>query len=238
MAQSDFQIWKYFLKLRREEAKTQFDANRLVKRKFVLSTASENTQKNKFEPAPLLGMNVLDVGCGISSLGEDLALRGAEMTAIDTNLNNLMQAEESAQKYGTEITFRHAKPEELISENTKYDVILCLDVLEEVENQDKFLWALKKLLSSNGIIIFSNHNKNLASFLLHIVVATWVKRIVPWGYYKFSRFITPEALATLLQKNKLEIIKTAGLCFNSENKRWQKQSEPSVRYFTVARAAN
>lgn len=81
-------------------------------------------------PEDLSGRRVLDIGCNAGFYSMELARRGAEVTAIDSNAHYLAQARWAAGLYGlTErIRFRRMQVYDLAREREVYDVVLFLGV--------------------------------------------------------------------------------------------------------------
>ena len=222
---------------KRLKQKKALEEDKLVRQKFVLSQATRHLNIDKFEPAPLLNKNILDVGCGMLNIGKDLTLRGAEVTAIDINPDVVKDAQAQADKFGVGILVQQAKPEDLVMHDMKFDIILCLDVMEQTPNLDRFLWALNKLLKPGGLIIFSSHSQTWRSFWLYVLLEPTVNRLLPRSYYKFKNFIRPYRLTEVFAKHGFSVTHLRGLTFNRKNLKWEKRDKPCMRYMGTARRA-
>jgi polyprenyldihydroxybenzoate methyltransferase / 3-demethylubiquinol 3-O-methyltransferase len=108
---------------------------------------------------PLLGLNVLDVGCGGGILSEPLARLGANVTGIDTCKENIiaceLRAESEIEKsngkaiFYDRLRYLNCSIEDLasVNENTNYfDAIVMSEVVEHVNNLNDFLTNSTKLL--------------------------------------------------------------------------------------------
>lgn len=82
-------------------------------------------------PARLDGWTVLDIGCNAGFYSIELARRGAQVTAIDSNPHYLQQARWAAPQFGVEdrIEFRQQQVYELARDEGCYDLVLFLGVL-------------------------------------------------------------------------------------------------------------
>ncbi|MCW8196139.1 TIGR04290 family methyltransferase [Proteobacteria bacterium 005FR1] len=82
-------------------------------------------------PANLDGWTALDIGCNAGFYSIELARRGAQVTAIDSNPHYLEQARWAAPQFGVEdkIEFRQQQVYELAQDDERYDLVLFLGVL-------------------------------------------------------------------------------------------------------------
>jgi tRNA (mo5U34)-methyltransferase len=81
-------------------------------------------------PKDLTGWRALDIGCNAGFYSFELARRGAQVTAIDSNLHYLAQARWAAAQYGYEgrIEFHHMQVYDLARSSTCFDLVLFLGV--------------------------------------------------------------------------------------------------------------
>jgi 2-polyprenyl-6-hydroxyphenyl methylase/3-demethylubiquinone-9 3-methyltransferase len=215
------------------DTRSAFIDYHLIRRKYVLSRTSEHFEKDKFEPAPLLGLKLLDAGCGTNRIAQELALRGAECVCIDPNSNVLTAAQHDAQRYGAPITFLQTTVQEMVQEGELYDIILCLDLIGHCKDSQKAIWAMQKMLAPGGLIIFSAINKTWASFFYHKIMAEYVLRWIPRGTHSRSTFVSPKSLSKMLAQESLEISQTVGVLFSPYYKDWYKTGDLSCRYMGV-----
>lgn len=149
---------------------------------------------------PLAGKRVLDVGCGAGLAAEPLARMGAEMTAIDAAAENIAVARNHAAAMGLAIDYRHCGVEAL--DEPKFDLIVSLEVIEHVTDPALFLSHIVRLLKPDGLLILSTPNRTALSKLMIVTLAEGFGKI-PKGTHDWSKFITPEELAALLEAQGL-----------------------------------
>jgi len=84
-----------------------------------------------YVPEDLHGWRVLDVGCNAGFYSFELASRGAQVTAIDTDPHYLAQARWAAQQFGLQkrIEFRRMQLYDLAREPRQYDLVWFMGVL-------------------------------------------------------------------------------------------------------------
>ena len=83
----------------------------------------------------------------------------------------------------------------------------------------------------------STLNRNLKSFLLAIVGAEYLLRLIPRGTHEYQRLIRPAELSGWARAAGLQVREIAGLKFDPFNERCELSRDPSVNYLThLARA--
>jgi 2-polyprenyl-6-hydroxyphenyl methylase/3-demethylubiquinone-9 3-methyltransferase len=205
-----------------------------LRQEYALNALRNHFNKREDDPAPLYNTNLLDVGCGTSPINSFLSLSGANVTAVDPDQQCLERAREQSQKLGTPVEFIHDRVENLVRTNTRYDIILCLDVLEYVENLPRFLWTLGKLLKPEGVLVFSAINRNWKAWVLHIFLSAIIFKRTPLGARRYKRFYQPEHLRTLLAANGFHVVTVQGLIFDEQSERWRLTQKPDTRYLGTA----
>ena len=215
-----------------EMARVYREYNR-TRQHYILQAAARHFGMRDDDPAPLFGKTLLDVGCGSSTIGEFLALSGAEITAVDPNGECLVKAKASAQEYGAPVTFLHSRVEDMLNSLARYDVILALDVLEETNDAGKMLWVLKQLLKPGGLLVFSVINRRPKAWLVHKLLSEYVYQRVK-SKRRYRNFFTPQQLTELAAKQGLTMTNIQGLKFSLSTQRWRLKPAPDTRYMAMA----
>ena len=73
-------------------------------------------------------------------------------------------------------------------------------------------------------------NKTLKSYIFAIVGAEYVLRWLPIGTHEWEKFIKPEELVSILEKNDLRLDKVDGMNFNLLKNKWSVGNDKSVNY--------
>lgn len=121
----------------------------------------------ELEREPLLGLNLLDIGCGGGILSEPLARLGAQVTAIDSLKENIIVAQLRAQtqaasglthvRFYDRLRYINCAIEDLaaVEENWGYfDGVIMSEVVEHVANLEDFMKNSIKLLKVFILFIF------------------------------------------------------------------------------------
>jgi 2-polyprenyl-6-hydroxyphenyl methylase / 3-demethylubiquinone-9 3-methyltransferase len=183
------------------------------------------------ERATLAHQRVLDVGCGGGLLAEALARAGARVTAIDLAPGMIEVARLHALEASLAIDYRLAAAEELIvAEPGAFDVVTCMEMLEHVPDPEGMVATLARALRPGGALFVSTLNRNLRSFLLAIVGAEYLLKLIPRGTHEYERLIRPAELARWARAAGLELRDMAGLELNPFTGRAALSGSVAVNY--------
>jgi len=184
----------------------------------------------------LSGRRVLDVGCGGGLLSESLARAGAEVTGIDLAPGMIEVARLHAAENGLAIDYRIAAAEELAQNSPgHFEVVTCMEMLEHVPDPGAMTATLARLLAPGGALYVSTLNRNLKSFLLAIVGAEYLLRLIPPGTHEYERLIRPSELARWARQAGLTLAEVAGIEFNPLSGHVALSSDVSVNYLAHLR---
>ena len=183
------------------------------------------------ERARLAGKTVLDVGCGGGLLAEALCRHGATVTAIDLSESMVEVARLHAAEQGLQIDYRLESAEDLLSGGpARYDVVCCMEMLEHVPQPQAVVATLARLLRPGGQLFVSTINRNARSFLLAIVGAEYLLRLLPRGTHEYERLIRPAELASWARAVDLDIVDLAGLDYDPFSDRCRLSGDVTVNY--------
>jgi 2-polyprenyl-6-hydroxyphenyl methylase/3-demethylubiquinone-9 3-methyltransferase len=192
----------------------------------------ENIIKDfKIKPSekPLKKFNLLDIGCGGGLLSEPMCRLGANVVGIDASSKNIEVAKFHAKKNKLKINYKVASPEKLKT-NIKFDIILNMEIVEHVENIDFFIKESAKLLKKNGIMFVATLNKTLKSYAFAIIGAEYILKWLPIGTHDWEKFVKPNDLIKISEKNGLSLKKLDGMKFNILDDSWKISNDTSVNY--------
>ena len=188
------------------------------------------------ERVGLAGKQVLDVGCGGGILSESMALRGATVTAIDMGEAPLAVARLHQLESGVEVDYRQSTAEALAEEMPgRFDVVTCLEMLEHVPDPASVIAACQRLVKPGGTVFFSTINRNPKAWLLAIVGAEYVLKMLPRGTHDFKKFIRPSELGAWCRDTGLEVQDIIGLTYNPLTKTYKLGRDVDVNYMIQTR---
>ncbi|AAL03503.1 bifunctional 2-polyprenyl-6-hydroxyphenol methylase/3-demethylubiquinol 3-O-methyltransferase UbiG [Rickettsia conorii] len=175
-------------------------------------------------------LEILDVGCGGGLIATPLAAQGFNVTAIDALQSNIETATAYAKENGVKINYLQSTIEELDSDKL-YDVVICLEVIEHVENVQQFILNLVKHIKPNGMAIISTINRTKKAYILGIIVAEYILGWVPKNTHDYSKFLKPLEIYEMLTDTKIEIKELKGLVYDPAKNEWKLSDDIDVNYF-------
>lgn len=184
----------------------------------------------------LQGAKVLDVGCGGGILSEGLAKAGAEVTGIDLAKKSIKVAKLHALDQGLTIDYQVVAVETLAEQApASFDVVTCLEMLEHVPHPESVVRACANLVKPGGMVFFSTLNRNAKAYLLAVVGAEYVLRMLPRGTHEYARFIKPSELSRMARTAGLDLQEMTGLSYQPLTRQYQLGSDTDVNYLMAMR---
>jgi 2-polyprenyl-6-hydroxyphenyl methylase/3-demethylubiquinone-9 3-methyltransferase len=181
--------------------------------------------------AGLAGKTVLDVGCGGGILAESMAQCGAKVTGIDLSDKALKVAQLHVLESGIEVDYRQISAEDFARERPQgFDVVTCMELLEHVPDPASTVRACAALAKAGGHVFFSTINRNLKSYLLAVIGAEYVLRMLPRGTHRYEKFIKPSELATDCRQAGLDVGEIVGMTYNPLTGQYALGTDTDVNY--------
>ncbi len=175
-----------------------------LRRQFILQHQSE-----------LFDAQVIDVGCGGGILSESLAKLGAKVTGIDMGEEPLNVAKLHALETGVNVAYEKITAEEKAEQcPAHFDVVTCMEMLEHVPDPASIVRACAAMVKDGGFVFFSTLNKSAKAYLLAILAAEKIFKLVPDGTHDHDKFIKPATLIDWAADAGLKCIDATGIHFN------------------------
>ena len=184
----------------------------------------------------LTDKQVLDVGCGGGILAESMALRGARVTGIDMGEAPLAVARLHQLESGAALDYRRITAEQLAeTEPARFDIVTCMEMLEHVPDPASTIRACARLLKPEGHLFFSTINRNPKSYLLAVIGAEYLLRLLPKGTHDYRKFIRPSELDGWARAAGLTLQQLTGMHHNPLLRRYWLGAGVSVNYLVHCR---
>jgi 2-polyprenyl-6-hydroxyphenyl methylase/3-demethylubiquinone-9 3-methyltransferase len=151
------------------------------------------------------GKDVLDVGCGGGFLAEEFARDGFRVTGIDPSAKSVAAARKHAVESGLDIRYEIGRGEEAPFPDGSFDLVACCDVLEHVDDLEKVIGEVSRLLKPGGVFFYDTINRTwLSKIALIKVWQEWsFTRCCPANAHVWEKFIKPAELVAIMRDRGL-----------------------------------
>ena len=186
--------------------------------------------------AGLKGKRVIDIGCGGGLLSEGMAALGAEVTGIDLSEKALGVARLHLFESGHSIDYRLIAAEAMAEEAPAgFDHVTCLEMLEHVPDPGSTVAACARLVKPGGQVFLSTLNRNAKAYVVAVLGAEYLLKLLPAGTHEYTRFLKPAELARLCREAGLEVLEITGLRYNPFTREGVVGSDTDINYLLRAR---
>ncbi len=186
--------------------------------------------------APLPGKKVIDIGCGGGILSESMAVLGADVTGIDMAPTPLQVARLHLKESGLQVDYQQITAERMADKYAgEFDIVTCMEMLEHVPDPASVLKACAQLVKPGGMVFLSTINRNPKSFIMAILGAEYVLKLLPKGTHEYAKFIRPSELASWCRSAGLETGDMTGMHYNPLTRRYTLNPNVDVNYLLSCR---
>jgi S-adenosylmethionine-dependent methyltransferase len=175
-------------------------------------------------PQPPRSLRALDIGCGTGAIGVRLARLGVHVTLLDSSSTMLDLADRAAREAGVaeKVVLKHGDAAQVASllGAGSFDLILCHNVLEFVEDPGAVLRAAEQVMGDSSAIL-SVLVRNQAGEVFkaaiqtgdlaaaeHALTAEWGRESL---YGSSVRLFTPDSLQAMLKVASLAVATERGV---------------------------
>jgi len=111
-------------------------------------------------------------------------------------------------------------------------------MLEHVPRPGSIIEACARLVKPGGMVFFSTLNRKPKAYLLAIVAAEHVLKMLPKGTHDYKTFIKPSELSQSARNAGLELQAMVGIEYNAFNKQFSLGKDIDVNYIAAFRRAD
>ncbi|MCQ8106098.1 bifunctional 2-polyprenyl-6-hydroxyphenol methylase/3-demethylubiquinol 3-O-methyltransferase UbiG [Methylomonas sp. SURF-2] len=184
--------------------------------------------------AELQGKRVVDIGCGGGILTEGLAKAGAEALGIDLSEELIDIADLHGLETGISAHYQKISAETLAEQQAAaFDHVTCMEMLEHVPDPASIIRACATLVKPGGMVFFSTLNRVPKAYLLAILAAEHLLKMVPKGTHDYKTFIKPSELCQSARNAGLELKGMTGIEYNPFNKQFSLGRDIDVNYIAA-----
>jgi 2-polyprenyl-6-hydroxyphenyl methylase/3-demethylubiquinone-9 3-methyltransferase len=105
-----------------------------------------------------------------------------------------------------------------------------MEMLEHVPDPASAVAACARLLKPGGRAFFSTLNRNPKAYLLAVIGAEYVLKLLPKGTHDYARFIRPSELARWCRDAGLREVELTGMTYNPLSRRYRLGPDCDVNY--------
>lgn len=139
----------------------------------------------------------LEIGCGLGYFSLEALNRGAKVTVVDVG-KNLVDITKNRVKKGK---FIIASASRLPFKDNSYDIVLCTEVIEHVEDQKKAFNEMFRVLKKGGYLVITTPNKLFKPFF-DLLSLTKIR-----GYQGNENWLSFGEMKNIFKKHKTVIVK-------------------------------
>lgn len=182
----------------------------------------------------MAGKTVLDIGCGGGLLSEEFAKAGARVTGVDLSPSAIDAAREHAEQSGLSIDYRNCAIKELVDKGESFDIVICAEMLEHVDDLAGIIRDSALLMKSGGYYLFETLNKTFKARFLAVFMAENVLNFVARGTHDYNKFIKPSTMVNLLRQNGIDVKEIKGMTYDILDRKFRISDSTDVNYIGYA----
>jgi ubiquinone/menaquinone biosynthesis C-methylase UbiE len=138
---------------------------------------------------------ILEIGCGIGTIVSELGGQGYDITGADISQEAIAYG---LKKYG-DIKLEVQPAEVLPYEDRSFDIVLSFDLFEHIDQIDRHISEVFRVLCHNGYYLFQTPNK-----YSNVIFETLSKKSLKWRKFHPSLH-TPRQLKQRMTKHGFEV---------------------------------
>jgi 2-polyprenyl-6-hydroxyphenyl methylase/3-demethylubiquinone-9 3-methyltransferase len=105
-----------------------------------------------------------------------------------------------------------------------------MELLEHVPDPASTVRACARLARADGRVFFSTINRNLKSYLLAVIGAEYVLKLLPKGTHEYAKFVRPSELARHCRDAGLAVLEIKGMSYNPLTRAYSLGPDTDVNY--------
>jgi len=138
-------------------------------------------------------LECLDLGAGIGMVSAELAKMGHSVDSVECERELIEKSQELHSEFSGAMEWICADAASFEPKKS-YDVIVCLEMLEHVDNPEELCCKMVSWLNPGGHLVLSTLNRTNAAYFTAILGAEYILGLLPRGTHDFEKFLTPAEL--------------------------------------------
>lgn len=148
---------------------------------------------------------IIEIGCGGGILSEYIAKQEFHVTGVDISESAIETAKTHALLNNVEVEYQIGNTYQLNFPDNIFDVVMSSDFLEHVEDLDKAISEMSRILKPEGLFIFDTIARNEEALKQYMSLEAM--GIIHAGVHDPLLFINPEELEVVAGKYNIEFAK-------------------------------
>jgi 2-polyprenyl-6-hydroxyphenyl methylase/3-demethylubiquinone-9 3-methyltransferase len=116
-----------------------------------------------------------------------------------------------------------------------FDVVTCMEMLEHVPDPASTIRACASMVKPGGHVFFSTLNRNAKAYLLAVVGAEYILKLLPKGTHDYAKFIKPSELSRYARNAGLAVEELIGMGYNPLTQIYSLGRDTDVNYLIRTR---
>lgn len=176
---------------------------------------AESKTKVPWVASKLAGLGVsssaslLDVGCGGGFLSNAMAELGFNVTGLDISSDSLLVA--ARHDRTGRVRYLQGDAYALPFADASFEIVTAMDFLEHVEEPERAIREIARVLKPSGVFFYHTFNRNPASGLIVIKMVEWLVKNTPANMHLYRMFLKPKEVAAFCEQNGLRAKEVVGL---------------------------
>jgi 2-polyprenyl-6-hydroxyphenyl methylase/3-demethylubiquinone-9 3-methyltransferase len=183
----------------------------------------------------LLHQHIVDIGCGGGIFSESLADQGGYVLGIDLAEPVIVVARQHLSLHaghlaGTLEYDCQSSAQLLDAEPAAFDVVTCMEMIEHVPDPLQTIKECAGLAKEGGWVFFSTLNRTIQAYLIAVLGAEYLLRMIPRGTHDYTQFIRPSELARWGREAGLALRSIQGVSYLPLSQSFTLSQDSSVNY--------
>lgn len=154
---------------------------------------------------------LLDLGAGGGLLADAVAGAGHTAIALDPSLPSVRAGRDHAASAETGVSSLAGRGEQLPFSDGCFDAVLCMEVLEHVDDPEAVIAEAARVLRPEGLFVFSGPNRTITNRIGLVMLAQDLLGVIPRGTHEWRRLIRPAEMNRYLRNSAIDPIRTLGV---------------------------